>query len=199
MKEGIIKFKAHWREAAPPLPELLPELIHWRQVLYEAGLIGVYPDGIGYGNISRRVPGTDNFIISGSGTGTLPVLTAAHFSLVTQVDMATNELWCEGPVIASSESMSHAAVYAAWPQAGAVVHIHQAEWWKEWLHKSPTTDPAAAYGTVAMARSIAQLTSEIVACQQQAKVIIMAGHPEGIIVFGQDIEDAVVEIEKLKN
>ena len=194
MLEGVIKYKAHWREAALPYPELLPELIRWRQVLYEAGLIGVYPDGIGYGNISRRVPGTDQFIISGSGTGGVPVLTEAHFSLVKKVDIDGNELWCEGPVFASSESMSHAAVYKAWPKAGAVVHIHQAAWWKKWLHKLPTTDPAAEYGTPAMARSIARLTSEIVARQQQAKIIIMAGHPEGIIGFGEDLKGAVEEL-----
>ena len=199
MPEGIIKFKAHWRETALPYPELLPELIHWRQVLYQAGLIGVCPDGIGYGNISRRVPGTGQFLITGSGTGGLPELTETHFSLVKKVITDNNELWCEGPVIASSESMSHAAVYETWPQAGAVLHIHQAEWWKKWLHKLPTTDPTAEYGTVAMAHSIAGLTRTIVAQRQQPKVIIMAGHPEGIIAFGEDLKDAVGEIEELRN
>ena len=62
------------------------------------------------------------------------------------------------------------------------------------MHKLPTTDPAAEYGTPAMARSIARLTSEIVARQQQAKIIIMAGHPEGIIGFGEDLKGAVEEL-----
>ena len=188
--EGIIKFKAHWKRGELPSQHLLPELIHWRQVLYEAGLIGAYPDGTGYGNISRRIPGSNEFLISGSATGTLPVLTEAHFAWVKKVDMERNELWCQGPVVASSESMSHAAVYQAWPQAGAVVHIHQAAWWKKWRHRLPTTDPAAEYGTVAMARSIAQLTRHIITSRLEAKVIIMAGHPEGIIAFGKDLQTA---------
>lgn len=197
MQEGIIKFKAHWQAAPLQHRELLPELIRWRQELYQAGLIGVYPDGIAFGNISRRVPGSDAFIISGSGTGGLPLLNENHFSLVTRVDIERNELWCQGPVIASSESMSHAAVYQAWQRAGAVVHVHRAEWWSKWLHKLPTTDPAAEYGTVAMARSIAHLAGNIIARQQRAKVIIMAGHPEGIITFGENLEDAVTALHAL--
>lgn len=197
MNEGVIKFKAIWQERPLPALPQLPELIRWRQVLFEAGMIGAYADGTGYGNISCRVSESGAFVISGSGTGGLAQLTEAHFSLVEHVDLDRNELQCSGPVIASSESMSHAAVYQAWPDAGAVVHIHDARRWKNWLNKLPTTEASAAYGTVAMARSIGALTRHIVARQGRAKVIIMAGHPEGIIAFGKNLEQAVAELFRL--
>ena len=91
MDEGYIKFQANWKEA-PSFPySQLEHLLFWRQKAYEAGWIGAYPDGIGFGNISQRESG-NRFFISGSATGNLPILNESHFSLVTQVHTVANDL-----------------------------------------------------------------------------------------------------------
>ena len=56
------------RETALDALTLFPELDAARTTLHDAGLIGVYPSGIGYGNVSLRLAG-NLFLISGSGTG----------------------------------------------------------------------------------------------------------------------------------
>jgi hypothetical protein len=65
--EGYIKFESKWRRTEPlDFPDI-DDLIKWRRPLYAAGLIGHYEDlGIGYGNISLRMPGAAGFLISGS-------------------------------------------------------------------------------------------------------------------------------------
>jgi L-ribulose-5-phosphate 4-epimerase len=157
--EGYIKFEAHW-EKAPPLDDgLLEELQRWRQKLYDLQLIGAYPDGIGFGNISQRY-NRNEFIISGSATGNFPELTAAHYILVTKVDAPQNQLWCRGPVVASSESMSHAALYAVDDAIGAVIHVHHLPMWEQLLGAVPTTPEHIPYGTPEMAAAIAQLFRE---------------------------------------
>lgn len=75
-REGVIKFQLDFRQGPPPEAPDLVELDAWRDVLLRHGLIGQDPgryDGLGFGNLSRRVPGrTDNaFIISGTQTGHL--------------------------------------------------------------------------------------------------------------------------------
>ncbi len=188
MDEGYIKFQAHWTQA-PPLPaSKLQSLLHWREELYRRQLIGVYDNGIGYGNISQRWNAAGQFAISGSATGALASLTSAHFTLVAEVDIAKNSVWCSGPIIASSESMSHAVIYQACPEVNGVIHVHHAALWKKLLHQVPTTDDGAPYGTPEMADSIIELleTTHL----RQAKLFVMAGHPEGIFTFGESLDEA---------
>ena len=97
----------------------------------DARLIGQYEDlGIGYGNISVRRGSCDLFLISGTQTGHLPATDERHYSLVTDCDIRNNIVRCSGPVQASSEAMTHAAIYALGDAIGAVVHVHSAELWK---------------------------------------------------------------------
>ena len=64
--EGYIKFNADWKETAAFEDTLLTDLIAVRQLVYEQGFIGVYPDEIGFGNISMRLKTWEEFYISGS-------------------------------------------------------------------------------------------------------------------------------------
>lgn len=197
--EGYIKFNSRWVETPAYPGEDFHELIMARQQLFEAGLIGAYPSGIGFGNISLRHSIPDNldaFYISGSATGNLPQLTSAHFALVTKVDIEKNALECNGPIIASSESMSHAVIYRECPEVQAVAHIHDFTMWQELLHKVPTTDSAATYGTPEMADSIIYLlrTTNL----KQTKLFVMEGHEEGVFAFGKSLEEAVSIILKHK-
>lgn len=189
MDEGYIKFQPVWMEAPPLSAEKLGELDKFRQSLFEHHLIGVYPNGIGYGNISCRFnSGSNRFIISGSGTGRKEKLTTNDYALVTAVDIPGNRLYCEGPVIASSESMSHAVVYQSLDWVEAVIHVHHLVLWQKLLHKVPTTATSATFGTPEMAYSIQELLENTDLPQQQ--IFVMEGHEEGIFTFGKDLFSA---------
>lgn len=99
------------RETALDALALFSELDAARTTLHDAGLIGVYPSGIGYGNISLRLAG-NLFLISGSGTGSSRLLGKQGYSLVHAFDPLKNTVASFGPIQASSESMTHGAVMA---------------------------------------------------------------------------------------
>ena len=186
--EGYIKFNPEW-EMAPPMPEAaLQELLAWRARLYELGLIGAYDNGIGFGNISHRWGSGEQFVISGSATGLIPRLGPEHFTLVSRVDIDANRLWCQGPVIASSESMSHAVIYRECPEVRGVIHVHSLPLWEKLLHQVPTTDQRATYGSPEMALSIIHLLQTTPLREQG--IFVMEGHREGIFTFGSTLDEA---------
>ncbi len=192
MEEGYIKFHCDWKKK-PALSADALHSVNWgRQEMYRRGLIGAYENGIGYGNISERLAG-EKFIISGSATGGLKKLTAAHYSIVDKTDIKNNRVWCNGPIKASSESMSHAVIYQNCPEVNAVVHIHDLELWKSTIHRSPTTHASVAYGTPEMAYEIIRLLKQT-NIRQHTGYFTMAGHEEGIIAFGKNMQQAIDRI-----
>lgn len=192
--EGYIKFQPIWQKAAAfALPEL-ENLQYWRQACYQRNWIGVYPDGIGFGNISERCsPISSSFYISGSATGGLNALETTHFARVTAVEATQNKLWCEGPILASSESMSHAAIYEQLPWVQGVIHIHDLVFWQKLLHQIPTTSADAPYGSPEMVTSIIDLIKTTDLPQQQ--IFVMEGHREGIFAFGKDLAEAFAVLD----
>lgn len=177
-EKGYIQFRCEWQDAPPPT--VPPELIVWRDRLFAMKLIGVYPDGIGFGNISIREP----FLISGTATAHLPHLNAEHFAEVTAFDIANNSVSCRGRVKASSETLSHAAVYRSDPAAMAVIHVHHLASWESLRGKAPTTDPAAEAGTPQMANAIARLLPLF------GGFFVMGGHHEGLVAYGSSLDEA---------
>lgn len=190
-QDGIIKFHCHWTQQ--PLPsEILPqieELNRWRQKLFDAKYINVYPDGIGYGNISLRLGNTESFLITGSGTGGISRLRQEHFTIVTAFDIASNSVSCNGPILASSESMTHAILYRASASINAVVHTHNMNLWKKYLNKAPTTSQRALYGTPEMAQETQNLFKQDKGLP--SNFFVMGGHEEGIVTFGPSVESAI--------
>ncbi len=187
MKEGIIKFNCEWLFKEPLPVENLRDIISWRNELYKLKLIGVDKDGIGYGNISIR-HSEKQFIISGSQTGNKDIVNEFDFTLVTSFNISENYLKCEGPVKASSESLTHAAVYSACTKANAVIHIHNFKIWKEQKNKAPATPDYVEYGTPELANEITKLLTNSDAVNQ--KILVMGGHYEGILIFGNNIREA---------
>jgi len=188
MEEGYVKFKANW-EKSPALPlRFIKQLNHWRNILYTLNLIGADKDEIGFGNISQRFGKSNHFIISGSATGKLETLKPDHYSLVTEIDMDHNKLHCSGPILASSESMSHGTIYRECKGINGVIHVHDKRLWNKLLHKVPTTSKKAAYGTPEMAYEIIRLIHETNAIEK--KIIVMEGHEEGIFTFGTSLDEA---------
>lgn len=191
--EGYIKYESHWNPGPATHVEAARELDSWRRPLFEAGLIGEYADlRIGYGNLSVRRGSGNLFLITGTQTGHLPVTNEQHYSLVTDCDVRGNVVRCSGPIQASSESMTHGAIYALGDAIGAVVHVHSAALWNRHLGKLPTTDPEVAYGTPDMARELDRLYR--LAGFREAGVAVLAGHDEGLISFGTSLEEAATRV-----
>ena len=194
--EGTIKYVSHWTPGPATHMAAARELDTWRKPLYEAGLIGQYKDlGIGYGNLSVRRGSSDLFLISGTQTGYLQTTDERHYSLVTDCDIRSNIVRCSGPVQASSEAMTHAAIYALGDAIGAVVHVHNAKLWQRNRGKLPTTDPGVAYGTPDMAHELDRLYR--LEGFKEAGVAVLAGHDEGLISFGTTLEEAVTRVLRI--
>ncbi len=186
--EGYIKFHSELYQTPPPSEWVVEEVNTWRDRLYAMRYIGAYEGGIGYGNISVRSELLSEFIVTGSGTGSIPLLFPEHFTRVSSYSIDANSVVCEGQIHASSESMTHAAVYACAPDARAVIHIHSRDHWDTLLNKIPTSSASAAYGTPEMAREIKRLFDET--DFREIRVMAMAGHEEGILSYGTSLTEA---------
>ena len=186
--DGYVKYASQWTKTAL-LKEDFEELIVYRNKLAGLNLIGVYPDQIGYGNISQRIKQTPQFIISGTQTGQHKIALPEHFCKVTDVNIAQNKLLCEGPVQASSEAMTHAAIYLADTNVNTVIHIHHHELWQQLKNIVTTTDITITYGTPEMANAMFDAVKAIEK-NKLPKIIITAGHQEGVFTFGSSMKDA---------
>ncbi|MGZ5021031.1 MAG: class II aldolase/adducin family protein [Chthoniobacterales bacterium] len=185
---GVVKFSCeHVTRGLKPFAGFA-ELNACRQSLRENGLIGVDADGIGYGNVSMRDGLTSYFFITSSGTGRIAQLGLEHYAKVTAFDFDRNWIRCEGHVVASSESLTHAAIYECDPNVHAVIHCHSAEIWKRLLDAGAATGPGIEYGTPAMAYEVRRLFAPTNV--RRGKVFAMAGHENGVVAFGSTLEDA---------
>ena len=85
--------------------------------------------------------------------------------------------------------MTHAAIYRLDPAIQCVLHVHDPKMWKFGLQQAlPSTDPDVEYGTPAMAAEILRLYQSGQLDRQ--RVLVMAGHQDGIISYGDSIDDA---------
>lgn len=189
MDEGYIKYQCNWIKEDIILPEQILEINKCRKRLMDQGYLGMYDNGIGYGNISIRSQ-DGSFMITGSATGGLIELATENFAVVSDFGLAKNKLTCKGLTIASSESLTHAAIYACSETIKAVVHVHHKETWNRLLHQSATTDTSIAYGTPAMAYAIQDLITQHKVGSN--KIIVMGGHEDGLISFGRSLEEAAM-------
>jgi ribulose-5-phosphate 4-epimerase/fuculose-1-phosphate aldolase len=196
--EGYTKYECAWQQASSLPVETIAELNAWRNRLYDEGLIGYYPEhGVGFGNVSIREGSASEFIISGTQTGHIPRTDEHHYARVTRCEIEANRVHCEGPVQASSEALTHAAIYALDPTIRAVVHVHDAALWSELIDKAPTTSRDVSYGTPEMALEFRRLYEDTDFAVQG--IAIMGGHEEGIVSFGRDVEQAAHRILHLRN
>lgn len=194
-QEGVIKFSLRYTPGDPvagiEAHTAVAALNGWRTLCLRLGLIGQDPtryDGYGFGNISQRLDtaaGQMPFLISGTQTGHLAHLSSAQYALVTACDPAQNEVWATGPVKPSSESMTHAVLYALDERIGAVIHVHSPDIWGLAL---PHTAVDVPYGTPAMAAEVARLFRETDVAERG--IFNMAGHEDGVVAFGATLDEA---------
>ncbi|MDR2742681.1 MAG: class II aldolase/adducin family protein [Treponema sp.] len=191
-QEGYVKYMAdHWSVPAVE-PPFWKELNEARTRLYDLGLIGVLPNGVGFGNVSVRVQGGE-FLISGTATGGSRVLTSHEYCMVKSFNLEENRVTTAGPVRASSESMSHGAVYRFCASAICVIHVHSRKIFDAMLGDgSLSTPPEAAYGTPELALAIASLVKDREAGGGAGQgVMVLAGHDEGVLSYGTSVREAL--------
>lgn len=192
--EGTIQFAY---ELTPPDADPLPgddfaELSAWRSILHQLQLIGQTPDkyaGYGYGNLSTRSNVTENteFVITASQTSGEQLLLGEHLVRVTHSNL--QRFWVDaiGSEPPSSESLTHAMVYAADPRVQCVFHVHSTTIWQNRSTlRLPQTAVDVAYGSVDMIQAVGQLMSTH---QSRPLVFATAGHEDGIFACGNNMRE----------
>lgn len=193
--DGVIKFdQSDYTQTSGLELNEFRELESWRKKLYERKLIGEYrPENIGYGNLSQkanyqnlRQTTKPQFIISGTQTGRFHELGPNHYTRVIDFNIKQNKVSVHGPIMASSESLTHAALYLVSNEVRCVFHIHDKTIWKRMLDDgSPASPSDVPYGTIEMADCVQKMFPN-----QSHGYFAMAGHDDGIIAFASDLDKA---------
>jgi len=195
-QEGVIKYQQNWNQSTDFPTYDISSLMACRNKCFEHHWIGFDEKyQVGFGNISLRYQNNKQFFISGSQTGHIPELDATHFSFIHHFDIPQNKIDCIGLTKASSESLTHAAIYELSENIKAVIHIHNKPLWEKHMHSLPTTNPKVEYGTPEMAKEVNRLFegNEI----KHRGVLIMGGHEDGIIAWGENFDTAFELLEQL--
>lgn len=198
--EGVIKFKMQHRQQVLPeaLGPLAAELIAWRAVLAQLGLVGQDPAryaGYGFGNLSARAsrapaqPGARSFLITGTQTGAVRSMELAHHCLVESYQLELNQVQSQGSVAPSSESMTHGALYDVSPEVRFVFHAHcPALWHLAAELELPVIGDEVPYGTVEMAQAVRALYHS--SSLPERRLFAMMGHEDGVVSFGRTAQEA---------
>ncbi|MCB4756661.1 MAG: class II aldolase/adducin family protein [Elusimicrobia bacterium] len=195
--EGVTKFIRRYQKTSPLPFRQLHGLNTWRRILYQLKMIGQDPKryrGIGFGNLSQRLPPFQalphrrRFAITGTQTGRLATLNERHYSVVLESDPQNNLIVAEGPVPPSAEALTHGMLYALDNRLRTILHVHCPVIWKKAKQlKIPLTRRRAAYGTPAMAAEVRRLFKNPTV--RKKGIFGMGGHRDGIVSFGRNLEE----------
>ncbi len=191
--EGLIKFDFYCEDKSAEIPGKLFGIINpARNKLAQMGLIGQYTGRLSYGNISIREENTRQFYITASGTGKLKKTGKEHYVRIVFCDIDGNFCRFSGKGLPSSETLTHHIIYDICKDAVAVIHIHSRQLWDILKGRIPATPQSAGYGTVEMVKEVAKLFEKN--RFDNEKLLVMEGHEEGIISFGNSMEEAMNNI-----
>jgi L-ribulose-5-phosphate 4-epimerase len=198
-QEGVIKYQLEHTEKSINEKFSLSEINAWRTIIFRLGLIGQDPeryDNLGFGNISQRLGSqSSQFIISSSQTGHIEHLSAEHYCLVVKADPQKNQIQSCGLYKPSSESLTHASIYAQDGNIQAVIHVHSPEIWNNTAALNlPHISANIPYGTVEMAIAVEQLFQS--GDLQRTSLFTMLGHEDGVVSFGINMQEAAWELIK---
>ena len=198
-QEGVIKYQLEYTQKPINEKFSFSEINAWRTVIFRLGLIGQDPErygNLGFGNISQRLnPQSSQFIISGSQTGHIEHLSPEHYCLVVNADPRKNRIESRGLHKPSSESLTHASIYAQDSNIQAVIHVHSPEIWNNTAALNlPHISADIPYGTVEMATAVEQLF--LSGNLQQTSLFTMRGHEDGVVSFGGNMPEAAWELIK---
>lgn len=200
--DGVIKYdRSQFEKVGTLKEEEFIELEKWRSTLYQIRLIGEYlPEKIGYGNLSQKrdyslfeKASDPQFIITGTQTGGLPTLDGNFYTRVLNYDVENQKIKVQGPLEASSEALTHAAIYLSSPEIGAVFHIHSRPIWEGMIQENYlATAKEIPYGTKEMADAVKESIKGL-----SKGALVMKGHEDGVIAFGRDLNEAGKEVLKV--
>ncbi|SFV55974.1 hypothetical protein MNB_SV-13-190 [hydrothermal vent metagenome] len=187
MIDGVIKYNFDFHLSEPLDDRLLLKLESLREKLFSLELIGVTDEGIGFGNISQRID-KNSFIITGTQTGHLSTLDAKHYSLIEVYDDKEFYLKSSGAIKPSSEALTHGTIYNLSSEIGGVIHIHSKEVWNFMLKNDYLKTKNVEYGSIEMIDEVNRLFNQIDPLSNPK--FVMAGHEDGVMVFGSDLLSA---------
>lgn len=200
--EGVIKFEARHQGTSlreQDVPPTFEALLGWRSILFDTGGVGAHPHrygGVGFGNVSMRVGargaprGARRFLVSGTQTSGIEHVGARDFAVVDTYDLRRGIVCSRGTVLPSSESLTHAAIYDHGPHIQCVLHVHEPSIWRARDALRLAVTPAdVRYGTPEMAAAFADALRS-----GRGDVVVMAGHEDGVVVFGRSVEEAGVSL-----
>lgn len=198
LEDGVVKFQQTFNLKSPLERSIISELNGWRNTLYQFKLIGQDKSrygGYGYGNISQKLfpncflKNKNKFVITGTQTGGLAELEELHYTTVLEYYPKKNLVIVEGPIEASSESMTHGTIYDLDENIRFVFHAHSPEIWKSANKLDiPITNEKVEYGTPEMAEEVNRLYRDT--NMKDKKMFSMGGHEDGVITFGNDAQEA---------
>lgn len=193
--DGVIKYdRSNFTQCEPLKYSEFAILETWRSQLFKLNLIGEYPiEQVGFGNMSEAINYKDlsdfhgtQFVITGTQTGKHSKLTGEHYTRVLSYDIAHQKIQVMGPVEASSEALTHAAIYEANSEIKAIFHIHSKEIWQGMITDHlPATHQDIPYGTLEMANAVKDLIAS-----SSHGVICMKGHEDGVIAYAENAQKA---------
>jgi ribulose-5-phosphate 4-epimerase/fuculose-1-phosphate aldolase len=103
-----------------------------------------------------------------------------------------------GPIEASSEVLTHAAIYEHNKNIKSIFHIHSKKMWNFMIqNKHPHTAKEIAYGTLEMAKATQNCIGE-----SDSGIFCMHGHLDGIVAFGKTLDetwDKINQVYELAN
>ncbi len=196
--EGVVKYSLEFIEDKNAIKfEDIKELEECRERLYELELIGAYPDGIGFGNISQ-LSQNGGFIITSTQTGHLANLDENLYSKVDRVDIEAFTTYARGSTKPSSEAITHEAIYRLDDSIKAIIHIHNEKLWRYMIDHGYKTTTDVPYGSPQMVESVEEIyqTKE----ELRKNIFAMRGHFEGVFAFGEtigEVEEVVLGLYDL--
>ncbi len=191
--EGAIRFAYDLKPPGSRVAgdEMLAQIRAWREILVRLGGVGQTPDrydGLGFGNLSARDPEQpEEFVITASQTGGVRHLTDEDLTRVVGCNLDRFWVDAEGHQPPSSETLTHAMIYAAAPRIEWIFHCHSPELWQAAAPLAlPTTALDVNYGSPEMVLAVAELMASH---HSRPLVFATLGHEDGIFSCGPTARD----------
>lgn len=193
LQEGAIRFAYDLKTPEGPVAgeELFGRIQAWRQILMRLDLVGQTPgryQGLGFGNLSARDPDQpEEFVITASQTGGISRLGQEDLTRIMGCNLERFWVDARGHQPPSSETLTHAMIYAADPRIEWVFHCHSPELWRNAATMAlPTTARDVEYGSPEMVLAVADLLGSH---HSRPLVFASLGHEDGIFSCGPTARD----------
>ncbi len=175
------------------------ELQSWRSILHRLSLLGQSDDlyeGFAYGNLSMRRPDMGiSFLISATQTGGLEHTAPIDWVFIEHYDLATFKVVAVGQKPPSSESITHAMVYAADTNIAFVLHVHNHDIWRHAAALGlASTGLDTGYGSPALAHEVSRL---LIDNPVRPLVFTTPGHEDGVFACGADLGETASALIRL--